>query len=86
VHEMTLALEICRITEEQVGRDALPRVREVGLLVGTDAGGEPDNLEFCLDALLSHPPFAGARVAMSTESGDDRRVTYLEIDDDGPTH
>jgi len=83
---MTLALEICRITEEQVGRDALPRVREVGLLVGTDAGVEPDNLEFCLDALLSHPPFAGARVAMSTESGDDLRVTYLEIDDDGPTH
>lgn len=86
MHEMTLALEICRITEEQVGRDALPRVREVGLLVGTDAGVEPDNLEFCLDALLSHPPFAGARVAMSTESGDDLRVTYLEIDDDGPTH
>ena len=83
---MSLALEICRITEEQVGRDALPRVREVGLLVGTDSGVEPDNLEFCLDALLSHPPFAGARVAMSTDSGDDLRVTYLEVDDGGPPH
>jgi Zn finger protein HypA/HybF involved in hydrogenase expression len=86
VHEMSLALEICRITEEQVGREALPRVREVGLLVGTDSGVEPDNLEFCLDALLSHPPFAGARVAMSTDSGDDLRVTYLEVDDGGPPH
>jgi Zn finger protein HypA/HybF involved in hydrogenase expression len=84
MHEMSLALEICRITEDQVGRDALCRVREVGLLVGLDAGVEPENLEFCLDALLSHPPFAGARVSMEMEPGDDLRVTYLEVDDGGP--
>lgn len=83
---MSLALEICRITEEQVGTETLPRVREVGLLVGEHAGVEPENLEFCLEALLAHPPFGGARVAMSMEPGDDLRVTYLEIDDDGPTH
>lgn len=86
MHEMSLALEICRITEDQVGRDALPWVREVGLLVGTDAGVEPDNLEFCLDALLSHPPFAGARVCMELEPGDDLRVTYLEVEDGRPPH
>ena len=86
MHEMSLALEICRITEVQVGRPALPRVREVGILVGDDAGVEPANLEFCLEALLSQPPFDGARVAMSLEPGDDLRVTYLEVDDDGPAN
>ena len=35
MHEMSIALEVCRITESQVGREALPRVREVGLVVGT---------------------------------------------------
>lgn len=84
MHEMSLALEICRIAEDQVGRDALPRVREVGLLVGTDGGVEPDSLEFCLDALLTHPPFAGARVSMELEPGDELRVTYLEIEDGRP--
>jgi Zn finger protein HypA/HybF involved in hydrogenase expression len=86
VHEMSLALEICRIAEEQVGRDTLPLVREVGLQVGAGAGVEPDNLEFCLQALLDHPPFEGARVVMSLDPGDDLRVTYLEVDDGGPTH
>ena len=81
---MSVALEICRIAEEQVGRDSLALVSEVGLLVGTDSGVEPDNLEFCLSALLSHPPFAGARVIMELDPGDDLRVTYLEVDDDGP--
>ena len=84
MHEMSLAMEICRITEEQVGWDALPRVREVGVEVGVTSGIEPDALEFCLVALLTQAPFMGARVAMSTEDGDDLRVTYLEVDDDGP--
>jgi Zn finger protein HypA/HybF involved in hydrogenase expression len=84
VHEMSLALEICRIAEEQVGTDALALVREVGLLVGTDSGVEPDSLEFWLDSLLSNPPFAGARLAMEVCAGDDLRVTYLEVEDGGP--
>ena len=84
MHEMSLALEICRIAEDQVGRDALPLVREVGVLVGWDSGVEPDSLEFCLDSLLSHPPFAGAKVIMEREAGDDLRVTYLEVEDGGP--
>ncbi|GMV08187.1 MAG: hypothetical protein AMXMBFR53_44620 [Gemmatimonadota bacterium] len=86
MHELSLALEICRIAEDQVGHDALPWVREVGIRVGTDAGVEPESLEFCLEALLSHPPFDGARVAMEMEPGDDLRVTYLEVEDDGPPH
>ena len=82
MHEMSLALEICRITEGEVGRDALPRVQEVGIVVGHDSGVEPDSLVFCMEALLSHPPFCGARLNMELCDGDDLRVSYLEIEDD----
>ena len=84
MHEMSLALEICRIAENEVGLPALPRVQEVGIVVGADSGVEPDSLVFCLESLLSHPPFAGARLNMELCDGDDLRVSYLEIEDDDP--
>jgi Zn finger protein HypA/HybF involved in hydrogenase expression len=84
MHEMSIALEICRITEQQVGREALPRVREVGVVVGRGAGVEPDNLVFCLDALLEHPPFAGARTVLELTAGDDLSVHYLDMEDERP--
>lgn len=84
MHEMSLALEICRIAEDQVGREGLPKIREVGILVGLDSGVEPESLEFCLDALFTHPPFHDARLVMEMEPGDELRVTYLEVEDDGP--
>jgi len=84
MHEMSLALEVCRITEEQVGLDLLPRVTEVGVRVGDDAGVEPDNLEFCLEALLSRPPFGNARPVLERCGGDELRLSYLEIEDDDP--
>lgn len=86
MHEMSVALEICRIAEDQVGRGSLARVREIGLNVGHDSGLEPANLLFCLEALLERAPFAGARAAMELTSGDELRVTYLDVDDDGSTH
>lgn len=82
MHEMSIALEICRITEGQVGREALPRVREVGVVVGRDAGVEPDSLVFCLDALMEGPPFAGARTALELTAGDDLRVHYLDMEEE----
>lgn len=86
MHEMSLALEICRIAEDQVGIDALRRVREVGLVVGRDSGVEPDNLVFCLEALLEQPPFAGAKTAMELSPGDVLRVDYLDLEDERPSH
>jgi Zn finger protein HypA/HybF involved in hydrogenase expression len=83
MHEMSLALEICRIAEDHVGREALVRVREVGLSIGADAGVVPDSLEFCLESLFAGPPWAGARVAMDRVEGSDLRLTYLEVDDAG---
>ena len=81
MHELSVALEVCRIAEEQVGSDTLPRVTEVGLDVGREAGIAIENLTFCLEALLSAPPFGSAHPAVTVTPGDDMRVTYLEVDE-----
>jgi Zn finger protein HypA/HybF involved in hydrogenase expression len=86
MHEMSIALEVCRMTEERVGSTQLAQVTALGLEVGTDSGIEPDNLEFCLGVLLTHPPFHGARVTMTRTGGDVLRLDYIEIDDERPRH
>lgn len=86
MHEMSLALEICRIAEDQVGHEGLARIREVGIRVGRDSGVEPDALEFCLGAVFAHPPFAGARVALEIDAGQELLVSYLEVEDVRPSH
>ena len=58
MHEMSVAMEVCRIAEERLGREALPSLRAVGLEVGDDAGVELSSLSFCLETLLGVPPFA----------------------------
>lgn len=80
---MSIALEIGRIAEEQAG-DAAGHVITVGVDVGDQAGVEPGNLAFCLEAVLSTPPFRRARPAIERCSGDVLRVTYLEVDDGRP--
>ena len=84
MHEMSVALEVCRIAEDQVGLATLPRVREIGVIVGRDSGVEPDNLAFCLEVLLEQPPFGGARPVLELRPGDELRVDYLDVDDDDP--
>ena len=86
MHEMSLALEVCRIAEERVGPEGLLRLRKVGLAVGLDSGVEPECLEFWLETLLTSPPFAGARAVLDVSPGDDLRVTYLEVEDGDPPH
>jgi len=84
MHEMSVAAEVCRLAEERLSPAELPQLITVGLDVGDDAGLEPDNLLFCLEALLAAPPFHGARPAVTRCPGDVLRVTYLELDDDRP--
>lgn len=83
MHELSLALDVCRIAEEAVGRDRLPLVTEVGVEVGERAGIELANFEFCLEALLSSPPFGRARPSIEHLPGNDLRITYVEVDDGG---
>lgn len=80
MHEMSVAMEICRIVDEKYDRTAGSLVT-VGVEIGDDAGLEIGNLEFCLEALLSQPPFGGATLLFDRKPGDVLRVSYLELDD-----
>lgn len=84
MHELSVALEVCRLAEAQVGREALPSVRAVGLEVGDQAGVAVEHLTFCLEALLGAPPFGKAWPEVARRSGDVLRLTYLEVDDGCP--
>ena len=83
MHQMSLALEVCRLAEVRLGPNGAGRLRTVGLELGKEAGIEEQNLTFCLDAMLSGPPFGEARVAITSVAGEDLRLAYLEVDDAG---
>lgn len=83
MHEMSIALEVCRLAGERLGA-AAPKLVAVGVTVGDDAGVEPENLAFCLEALLAEPPFRGASPQVLREPGDALHLSYLEVDDDRP--
>ncbi len=83
MHEMSVALEVCRMAEAHLDPPGV-RLVELGLEVGDDAGLEPENLQFCLEALLAAPPFSGAKAVVTRVAGDVLRLTYLEVDDGGP--
>ena len=83
MHELSIAFDICRITEEHVGPADLGRVLEVGVEVGANAGIEIDSLEFCLEALLGAAPFGRAVPRIERLDGDELRVTYVEVEDGG---
>jgi Zn finger protein HypA/HybF involved in hydrogenase expression len=80
MHEMSLALEIGRIAELQAG-PSVRNVIAVGVDVGDEAGVEPENLAFCLEAVLATPPFR-AKPVIARCRGDVLRVSYLEVDDE----
>ena len=80
---MSLALEIARIAETKLG-DAAPQLVTVAVDVGDDAGVEPANLEFCLEAVFATPPFRGAKPEILRCAGDVLQVAYLEVDDGRP--
>ena len=84
MHEMSIALDVCKIVEEKVGVASLAEVTTVALDIGDDAGVEPESLHFCLEVLLSQPPFRNARPLLTQVPGDTLRVAYLEIDDGSP--
>jgi Zn finger protein HypA/HybF involved in hydrogenase expression len=88
MHEMSIALEVCRIAEEQAvaAGPGAGSVVAVGVEVGDDAGVELSSLTFCLESLLAAPPFAGAKAVITRSPGDVLRVSYLEVEDGRPNH
>ena len=84
MHEMSIAMEVCSIAENHVSAGQLGNVVEVGLEVGDHAGVEVDNLQFCLEVLLTSPPFRAAKPVIERVGGDVLRVSYLEVDDGRP--
>lgn len=84
MHELSLALEVCRMAEERLEGGGIARLRGVGVEVGEDANVEVENFRFCLEALLGAPPFAGAVATVTSCAGEDLRLVYLEVDDDHP--
>jgi Zn finger protein HypA/HybF involved in hydrogenase expression len=81
VHELSLAMEIGRLAEEKLG-ESVARCVAVGVDVGTDSGVEPSALEFCLQTVLSQPPWTGARPVLTCPQGDLFQLSWLEIEDD----
>lgn len=84
MHEMSIAMEVCRLAEEKLGRAALPGVVAVGVEVGDDANVEVESLRFCLEVLLREPPFVNAVPVIERRSDDALRLAYLEVDDGRP--
>jgi len=84
MHELSLALEVCRMAGNVLERERGIGVLSLGVEVGADAGIELANFRFCLDALLTEPPFVGARAELLPAPGDTLRLTYVEVDDGRP--
>jgi Zn finger protein HypA/HybF involved in hydrogenase expression len=83
MHELSLAMEVCRVTaEHMVSLEG--QLVGVGVEVGDDAGIEPGNFAFCLEVLLADPPFDGARLEIIPVPGDVLRLHHLEVDDGRP--
>lgn len=84
MHELSLAIEIGRLGEERLGA-SVGRCVAVGIELGTESGIEPSALEFCLEAVFSHPPWNRPKPVLERPPGDIFQVTWFEIeDDDGP--
>lgn len=85
MHELSLALEVGRMVEDQL-RLCPGRVVRVGVKVGLESGIEPDNFEFCLESVFAGPPFHGAETVVERVPGDVLRLDFLEVDDGRPDH
>jgi Zn finger protein HypA/HybF involved in hydrogenase expression len=84
LHELSIALDVCSIAEAHVEPALVSSIVEIGLAVGDRSGVEVGNLEFCLEALLSSPPFGNGVPRIDRTTGEELRVTYVEVDDGDP--
>ena len=83
MHELGLALEVCRLAADAVYPADPAQVVAVAVVLGDEAGVEPSNFEFCLEALLGQPPFGRATASIMRVPGDEFRLDYVEVEDAG---
>jgi Zn finger protein HypA/HybF involved in hydrogenase expression len=81
MHELSMALEVCRLARQALAHGGGGRVLRVGVEVGDDTGLEPENFRFCLNALLTESPFNGASTELIPGPGVDLRLAWVEVDD-----
>ncbi len=74
-------MEIGRLAEAKLGA-SVARCVAVGVEVGRRSGVEPSALEFCLESVLSYPPWTGARAVLTCPDDDRFQLTWVEIEDD----
>jgi Zn finger protein HypA/HybF involved in hydrogenase expression len=86
MHELSLALEVCRLAENAIYPADPARVVTVGVVLGDRSVVEPANFRFCLEELLKQPPFGRAVPSIARSIGDDLRLDYVEVDDAGSTN
>lgn len=84
MHELSLALEVCRQAEEVLEREHGVSVKRLAVEIGDNAGVEVENFRFCLDALLGEPPFSGTPAELTLTGGSDLRLAWVEVDDGRP--
>ncbi len=81
MHELSLAMEVCRIAQETVYPTDPASIVTVGVVLGECSPVEPANFEFCLEALLQEPPFGRGQPVIRRTAGDELRLDYVEVDD-----
>lgn len=81
MHDLSLALEVCRRAEEIRQKADAAAVTALGVEIGDHAGVELENFRFCLESLLQDPPFNGTKAELIPVDGDDLRLSWVEVDD-----
>jgi hydrogenase nickel incorporation protein HypA/HybF len=62
MHEMSIASEIIRMTQDEMQRQRIESICAVGLRVGALSGVDPGALTFCFETAVSDTPLTGAKL------------------------
>ncbi len=84
MHELSLAIEVCRIAESRLEPGDVPRLRAVGVDLGATPTSKSRTSASASRRCSSAPPFEGRGPSWNCCPGDDLRVAYLEVDDGRP--
>lgn len=84
MHELSFAVEILDRVEREAAKYAGSRVTRVRLRAGRMLNIEPSSLAFCLEAISSETPLAGAEIDFRQDDGMGTDLIIEEIELDAP--